>query len=58
MLQIYTARFEKLNSLYDLQGTFMLSSVLVEKHIPSGLLKTGSSGYPGPGAPLRVRNQI
>ncbi len=54
MLQRYTYSFKNLNRLSDLQGTIMPKADKAEGLISTCLLRTGSSGYLRPGAPVRI----
>ena len=54
MLQIHTYSFMNLNRPCDLQGTIMPSADKAERLISTCLNQAGSSGYLGPGAPMRI----
>ena len=54
MLQIHTYSFKNLYRPCDLQGTIMPSADKAEWLISTCLNQAGSSGYLGPGAPMRI----
>ena len=54
MLQIHTYSFKNLYRPCDLQDTIMPSADKAEWLISTCLNQAGSSGYLGPGAPMRI----